>query len=473
MDYINELKKTVIDNGYCIGCGACSFASKGLFEVKKNSNGLLEAIVSNNQLGQIDYNVTSVCPFYNKDYNEDVIGKEYYMNIDNIKHNNYIGYNLINYAGYVRQGDFRRKGSSGGFGTWIASKLLEEGMVDKIIHVKSSSNSDLLFEYKISSNLKETQEGSKSRYYPVEMSKVLDYVVNNDYNYLFVGVPCFIKAIRQLQNQYPILKERIKYTLGLACGHLKSDFFAKSMAWELGIHPNDLEQIDFRVKNEEKFANNYSIKVSGKFNGEKVSIESLTKELFVSNWGHGLFKYKACDYCDDVLAETADVTIGDAWLPEYSKDFLGTNIVTIRSESINNLFIKYKDEIHIDKITSEQVFQSQAGGFRHRREGLSYRLYLLDNSGLWRPLKRVNPDSRISRNRKKIYEKRIELAEKSFVAYKNAIENNDFGTMPKKLRTLILEYDKIYRGNGLIYFAKRVFRKLRLILKSIKRSISK
>jgi coenzyme F420-reducing hydrogenase beta subunit len=39
-----------------------------------------------------------------------------------------------------------------------------------------------------------------------------------------------------------------------------------------------------------------------------------------------------------VLAETADVTVGDAWLPEYIKDGLGTNIITIRSPEILAIF---------------------------------------------------------------------------------------------------------------------------------------
>lgn len=64
------------------------------------------------------------------------------------------------------------------------------------------------------------------------------------------------------------------------------------MAWELGIHPDNLNKIDFRVKNIDKLANNNNIKVSGIVGDEKVDNESPTKELFVSNWGHGFYKYK-------------------------------------------------------------------------------------------------------------------------------------------------------------------------------------
>lgn len=48
-----------------------------------------------------------ICPFYNNEYSEDAIGKELYSELYNIKYDEYIGYNLINYAGFVKQGDYR------------------------------------------------------------------------------------------------------------------------------------------------------------------------------------------------------------------------------------------------------------------------------------------------------------------------------------------------------------------------------
>lgn len=100
---------------------------------------------------------------------------------------------------------------------------------------------------------------------------------------------------------------------------------------------------------------------------------------------------------------------------------------------------------------------------------LSYRLYLTDQKGIWRPIKRVSPSSNLSKNRKIIYEKRIELVDKSFEAYKSAIEHNDFSIIPKDLKPLISDYNKKYNGNRLVYFVKRVFRKLKRIMKSMSR----
>lgn len=49
------------------------------------------------------------------------------------------------------------------------------------------------------------------------------------------------------------------------------------------------------------------------------------------------FKLNISDFADDVLNGTADVTLGDAWLPEYTKDYMENNILIMRNEQNNQL----------------------------------------------------------------------------------------------------------------------------------------
>src|SRR5699024_6587501 len=113
------------------------------------------------------------------------------FNFGNIEYNEYTGYYLKNYAGYVKEGSFRELGSSGGMGNWIAAKLLQNKMVDGIIHVKGTDKLDeanpVLFEYQISNTFDELSKGAKSKYYPIELSKVLDLVKNNKGKYALIG----------------------------------------------------------------------------------------------------------------------------------------------------------------------------------------------------------------------------------------------------------------------------------------------
>ena len=59
------------------------------------------------------------------------------------------------------------------------------------------------------------------------------------------------------------------------------------------------------------------------------------------------------------------------------------------------------------------MFQSQAGGYRHRREGLQHRLFLNEKNDVWTPKKRFNLKKE-NRRRAKIYENRIDLRNISF-----------------------------------------------------------
>ena len=79
----------------------------------------------------------------------------------------------------------------------------------------------------------------------------------------------------------------------------------------------------------------------------------------------------------------------DAWLPEYSDDRKGTNIVIVRSQLAQDLIDRgIKDsEINLDPISIEKVIESQAGVIDIKRQHLAYQLYLGHQKGLKIPEK--------------------------------------------------------------------------------------
>ena len=322
------LNDTVIANGYCVGCGACAVPEDSPFKIVMDDYGQYQSSLKDaNVFASTHIDYEKLCPFGSGAKNEDEIARQIFS--DTCEHNSQVGYYNGVFAGHVDEGEFRKRGSSGGMGTWVLNELLSKGLVDYVVHVKSESAGQDLnsipFKYQVSETLEETQQGGKSRYYPIELSEALQAIRNNPGRYAVVGLPCFIKSVRLLQAQDSILAERIQYCVGLVCGHLKSAHYAESLAWQMGIPPQELEGIDFRIKDASQPANRYSTYAKGS-SGEKVVP---TNQLFGADWGAGAFKYKACDFCDDVFAETADVVLGDAWLPEYVQDSYGTNVVEI------------------------------------------------------------------------------------------------------------------------------------------------
>lgn len=436
-----ELYETVIKNDYCIGCGACSVVKNSPFNTKINKFGNIVATVKEEDLDQSTASVLSVCPFSNNSKNENELGELLFPN--NIK-NTEIGNYIKCYAGNVKVNNFRKNGSSGGFGKWIGYKLLVENEIDFFVQLKSNSSqsSDVpLFDFDIFSSSEEVIKGSKSAYYPTSLEGVLNRIKRTEGRYAITGVPCFIKSLRLLSLHDSILRDRIKYTIGIICGGMKSANHSKMIGWQLGISPENLISIDFRRKYNDRPATEKIYQVWSN-NDNKERFDN-ANDLVGTDYGAGFFKPKACEYCDDVVGETADVSIGDAWLPNFRSDPEGNSLIIVRNTVIAKILetASLDDLINISEISEEEAVNSQMGGFRHRREGLSYRLSKKMKDNVWTPKKRILPGSiSVSPKRMRIYELREKIAIKSHGAFLQAMENNNLNIFYKEMKFLVYRY---------------------------------
>jgi coenzyme F420-reducing hydrogenase beta subunit len=228
---------------------------------------------------------------------------------------------------------------------------------------------------------------------------VLDEIRNTPGRYAVVGVPCFIKAIQLLRRNDPLIRERVRFTLGLFCGHMKSARFVESFAWQLGVPIERVRAVEFRHKDASRPANWYTARLTLE---DGAAVQQDWWHLCDGDWGAGYFMNSACNYCDDVVAETADISFGDAWIEPYSSDGRGTNVVVVRSKQLDTLVRAAIDEGRLDlsPVDSDFVVQTQAAGLRQRREGLAYRL-TWSKRGLV-PVKRVIPDRNSPTARRKL-----------------------------------------------------------------------
>lgn len=394
------------------------------------------------------------------DRNEDKISKNLFSNISNINYNDRIGYYLKLYAGHVCEGNYRKNASSGGFGTWIFKELLEKNYIDGVIHVKKSNSTEKLFEYDISNSIEEIVLGAKTKYYPVEMSEVLKIVRENPGKYAIIGVPSFVMDIRLLADTNPIFKERIKFVVGLVCGHQKSTKFADFLAWQCGVQPGTLENIEFRKKFTDLPADSYGIEVTGMVDGKKQTIIRKTKELFGYDWGQAFFKVRASDFTDDVMNETADITLGDAWLPKYVQDSGGNNIIIIRNPIIKKIIDDaiLENRIKVDELSENEIISSQLAHYRHTQDELGYRLYKKKRKNKWYPEKRVEPNKNLSLFRKNVQNLREKICINAPMYYQEAVNRNDLSYFVRKMKPIVIIYK-------LLYFFERIKRK---VLKTMK-----
>jgi hypothetical protein len=184
----------------------------------------------------------------------------------------------------------------------------------------------------------------------------------------------------------------------------------------------------------------------GQVDGREVTVDKSEFELFGSNWGHGFFKAKFSDYTDDALNETADVSIGDAWLREYSADSDGNNIVIVRDETILDIVRNAvaEERLRMDRVDAEAVIRSQSGLIHHTRDEIGYRLAKRDKRAEWRPRKRVPAGDRLPLLRRLVQDTREEIAERSHVYYEEAVSRGDWNYFESMMEPYVRRYKRLY-----------------------------
>ena len=399
--------------------------------------------------GRVDDDaLAATCPFSSRCTSEDQLSKEFLP--DARYDHRELGRYLESHVVHVTSEELRASSSSGGFARWLLTELLQQGHVTHVAHVTSvegATPGEELFRYSLTDDANELWQSAKSAYYPVSLEDIIPAIKRMDGQVAITAIPCFAKAIRQLCLQDPELKSKIRLVVGIICGHMKSRGFAELLGWQVGVAPSQLGGVDFRQKLPGLPANQKG------FSAYDLSSSSWTqpvntKGLVGGDWGLGLLKNHACEFCDDVLAEVADVAVGDAWLPEYTQDPKGHSIVVVRSQLIQDVLRDgvRRGELRKTDVDGNTVAKSQAGGLRHRREGLSYRLRIAEDRGLWHPPKRVSANStRIPKRRQRIYAVRYRLAVESLKAFSRARAADNLNLFYNEMAEEIKAYEKLYR----------------------------
>lgn len=433
-----------------------------------NTRGQYQATLENEiEDDSVDY--ADVCPFATR-FNEDMLAYEF-LGVESCSFDERLGFYRSLHVGSVSSDGYRKHGSSGGVASWVLATLLENHHVDAVIHVKPlTSEGGPLFAYTVSEDPDSVRAGSGTRYYPVTLAGALKLVRESDQRFAVIAVPCFVKAIRLSQLRESVLRERIPFVVGLVCGHMKSALFTEALGCELGLSARSVFSVDYRQKTKLLPASYYGIRASGTdAKNRPITRRRLNVDLFSYDWGYGFFRYPACNYCDDVVNEVADISIGDAWIEPHVRDPHGTNIVIVRTEVAAKLLARHSSDVSLNEASPEVIAASQAGGFRDRREGLAYRLHLADEANIPRPAKRVSPSDSLDEARRLIYSLRMQLQDLSYPAFMVARDAGNFGVFRRRMMPLIAAYERNYEV-GLVRRTARHFPLLRNSVVKLKRA---
>ena len=431
----------IVRSGLCIGCGGCAAPERPMAwdrdRLRKPTGALADAGPA----------FAKICPFSPAAANEDAIAAARFPAAPH--HDARLGRFESGYVGHAAEAGYRAGGSSGGMVSWVADALLRRGEIDGVAHVVPTGGKDgVFFRYAISRSSAEIAAGARSRYFPIDLGEVLAEIRATPGRYAIVGVPCFIKAVNLLRREDPVIAERVTHLLGLFCGHMKSARFVDSFAWQLDAPPEQVRAVEYRRKDEGRPANWYTAQLT-------LADGSVRARdwwhLADGDWGAGFFQASACNWCDDVLAETADIAFGDAWVEPYSSDGRGTNVVIARSPEMRALLGEgiAGGALSLEAVDADFIADTQAAGLRQRREGLAYRL-------TWRrrgvtPVKRVAPGAGTLRWRRRlVYRMRAGISRWSHRTARAARALHMPGLYVGWARTALAIYQGLAYGRGVI-----------------------
>lgn len=344
----NTISKVVKLN-LCSGCGTCAALcpKKAISMEIDETKGVYIAKITKEKCTECQV-CFAVCPGHGTDYNElnmEIFGKD----PENILIGNYLNC----YSGNSTNYDIRYNSSSGGLITQTLIFALEEGLIDGAIVTRMKKEKPLEPEPFIARTKEEIIEASGSKYCPVPLNVALEEALKMEGKFAIVGLPCHIDGLRKAEKVNKKIKQKIVLRLGIFCNHSPNFYATKTLLKKLKVEEKDVNKISYRGEGYPGMLKILSTK------GKRNLVQSTSWSLI----GSYFFYPNRCLCCSNGICELADISFGDAWLPEMSEEKIGISVLISKTEFGDQLLNKMesKNQIRLNQLDPKKVVQSQEG----------------------------------------------------------------------------------------------------------------
>ncbi len=340
----------VVKSGLCTGCGTCMGICPvdAIEMVIEHEKGIYIPQLDEEKCNQCGL-CFEVCPGHAVDFkqlNLEIFGKE----PDDILIGNYLNCHI----GHATDSNIRYNSSSGGLVTALLIYALEEQMIDGALVTRMKKDKPLEPEPFIARTKDAVIEAAKSKYCPVPANIVLKEILQSDGKFAVVGLPCHLHGIRKAEQVNEKLRERIVLHIGLFCGTSKNFLGTEFQLRRMGISGEEVAKLDYRG---EGWPGSLTVELR---NGQR----KLSKLSHYYDSKFCSFVPWRCSVCTDQASELADISLGDAWLPEVKEtDKVGTSIIVSRNKTGGDILQQAgnRAEIELSPIRAEKVIESQRG----------------------------------------------------------------------------------------------------------------
>ena len=196
------LKKEVVSTDLCTYCGTCIGVCPT--QTLSSTNGTI--INSHDACINCGKCVIS-CPGKHFDFQKHKkIAQKTHLYTGNYE-NIYTGYSLTPLT--------RKQSSSGGCVTEFLIHLIRTNKVDSVIVTINTPHGPTSI---ITSDEKEIIKAAQSKYCLSSTNTILKEIINSEKHFAYVGLPCQIHGLYKAMDALPVLKDKVRYVIGIFCG---------------------------------------------------------------------------------------------------------------------------------------------------------------------------------------------------------------------------------------------------------------
>lgn len=206
-------------------------------------------------------------------------------------------------AGHATDDEVRYLGSSGGVLSALAIYLLENGLVQGVLHVAPDAARPYDNPSQISRTREDVLRAAGSRYAPASPLDRVRECLDSPGVFAFIGKPCDVAALRAIAARMPDVSAKFRYMLSFMCAGTPSLRGTEQVVRHLGFDPSEVARFRYR-------GNGWP----GMARAETSDGRSAEMD-YDSSWGKILNRYLQfrCKICPDGTGEFADISCADAW----------------------------------------------------------------------------------------------------------------------------------------------------------------
>jgi coenzyme F420 hydrogenase subunit beta len=224
----------------------------------------------------------------------------------------------------------------------------------------------------------EIKAATGSKYCPVAANLMLRDILEADGRFAVVGLPCHIHGLRMAQAKIPKLREKVAICIALFCGLNMRPLGTQVALRRRHLPVEKVEELRYRGQG---WPGDLQVRMQ---DGQTYS-ESLFS-YFDSNFS--AYEMYRCTQCSDAFGELADISCGDAWLPEYREnDDKGTSVVIARDTGGEELLTSVgQAAIDLTPLPVERAALSQKNALLWKKDWLRAKASLARLAGRQTPI---------------------------------------------------------------------------------------